>query len=519
MTSDNRNNINNVPRDLNYSRVLDVHVWSDYKEVNDFVSLIYDAYFSSQNGKKSVSKRHIKLVLLDLYVVWITDPDLNIAVTMTRDFYSKSFGTNDSRYNELNISAKTIGVVSTLRDNGLIGYVVGKEAQEGFAHGFVSRIWAEPLLINMFEKAAFNELMVWNDDNREVIVLREQVEKIKGKKKAKAKAIPYNETEETQSQRLVVQEYNELLERTFIDIGEAESPVLTIEKRVGSKNPDKPHRVHISHKSKWTRRIFNNSSFTESGRFYGGFWQRIGEDHRKKILINDEETRELDFSSLHPVLAYANAGVDYWKEYPNVGPYDIPVDGIDDSKVAREIVKKLLLLALNASDQASLFKAFRSEFDYSLLEETFSFPDAVLSKILDSIKAKHPVIADQIATGAGTMLMNLDGKIVEFVIKRFLASNTPVLSVHDSFIVQTSQRDKLQTAMKDAWVFVTGQEVTKYKQNLPLHQDAAAWKNVDFGFYLDAVAALPKAQSRTTGYLNRLNKHNKFFNPKTITKV
>ena len=52
MTSDNRNNINNVPRDLNYSRVLDVHVWSDYKEVNDFVSLIYDAYFSSQNGKK-----------------------------------------------------------------------------------------------------------------------------------------------------------------------------------------------------------------------------------------------------------------------------------------------------------------------------------------------------------------------------------------------------------------------------------------------------------------------------------
>ena len=72
---------------------------------------------------------------------------------------------------------------------------------------------------------------------------------------------------------------------------------------------------------------------------------------------------------------------------------------------------------------------------------------------------------------------------------------------------------------EDAWVFVTGQEVTKYKQNLPLHQDAAAWKNVDFGFYLDRLAELPKAQSRTTGYLNRLNKHNKFFNPKTITKV
>ena len=74
--------------------------------------------------------------MLDLYVAWITDPDLNIAVTMTRDFYSKSFGTNDSRYNELNISAKTIGVVHTLRDNGLIGYVVGKEAARGLRSWF-----------------------------------------------------------------------------------------------------------------------------------------------------------------------------------------------------------------------------------------------------------------------------------------------------------------------------------------------------------------------------------------------
>ena len=134
--------------------------------------------------------------------------------------------------------------------------------------------------------------------------------------------------------------------------------------------------------------------------------------------------------------------------------------------------------------------------------------------MLDNIKARHSIIVDQIATGAGTKLMNLDGKIVEFVIKRFLASNTPVLSVHDSFIVQTSQRDKLSTAMKDAWVSITGQDVTKYKQNMPMYQDAVAWRHLDYVFYLDRMADLPKAQIRTTGYLNRLNKHNKFFNVK-----
>ena len=142
MTSSNTDYSNNPPRDYNYSRVLDVHIWSDYPEVNDFINLIYDAYFSNQNGKKSIAKKHIKIVLLDLYVAWLDDPDLCIAVNMTRDFYSKNFGTDATRYNELNISAKTIHVVNTLKDKGLVGYKRGVEAQEGYGSGFVSRIWA-----------------------------------------------------------------------------------------------------------------------------------------------------------------------------------------------------------------------------------------------------------------------------------------------------------------------------------------------------------------------------------------
>ena len=177
------------------------------------------------------------------------------------------------------------------------------------------------------------------------------------------------------------------------------------------------------------------------------------------------------------------------------------------------------MVVFNAIEGGALFKAFRSEFDYSKLGDLkYKFTNDALSKILDSIKEKHPVITDQIATGAGTVLMNLDGRIVEFVIKRFLTSNTPVLSVHDSFIVQTSQRDRLQTAMKDAWVFVTEQTEIKYKQNVPIYQDAVAWGHLDRDFYLDRMSELTTTK-RTTGYLNRLNKHNKFFNPEMTTKA
>ena len=124
------------------------------------------------------------------------------------------------------------------------------------------------------------------------------------------------------------------------------------------------------------------------------------------------------------------------------------------------------------------------------------------------------MIADQIATGAGLKLMNLDSSIVEFVIKRFLEANTPVLSIHDSFIVQWSQRDRLVKAMEDAFSFVTGQSQIKYKQNVPTYQDAVAWRHLDRDFHLDRVFALQDTK-RTRGYLNRLNKHNKFFNPKS----
>ena len=57
MTIDTSNDRNNAPRDYDNSRVLDVHIWSNYSEVNDFISKIYQAYFSKQNGKKSIAKK------------------------------------------------------------------------------------------------------------------------------------------------------------------------------------------------------------------------------------------------------------------------------------------------------------------------------------------------------------------------------------------------------------------------------------------------------------------------------
>ena len=36
-------------RDLNNSRILDVHIWSNFKEVNNFVDEIYEGYIKPSN--------------------------------------------------------------------------------------------------------------------------------------------------------------------------------------------------------------------------------------------------------------------------------------------------------------------------------------------------------------------------------------------------------------------------------------------------------------------------------------
>ena len=56
-------------RDYSYSRLFDVHIWSDYSEVNLFVNLIYHDRFS-KSRTNNVKKKHLKKVLIDLYVAW-----------------------------------------------------------------------------------------------------------------------------------------------------------------------------------------------------------------------------------------------------------------------------------------------------------------------------------------------------------------------------------------------------------------------------------------------------------------
>ena len=103
------------------SRPFDVHTWSDHPEVNDFLedvfNLLPDDFESKSNRKGTPTKRVLKVLLLDLFVVWKEDPTKWIGISLSEKAYSSS------RYNALHLSKKTIRVVHALNDLGLLDWL------------------------------------------------------------------------------------------------------------------------------------------------------------------------------------------------------------------------------------------------------------------------------------------------------------------------------------------------------------------------------------------------------------
>jgi len=249
--------------DFMNARPLDVHRWSEYPEVNDFVDEVYST-LKTIKGHQSTGKKLVKVLLLDLYVAWCGDPSMKIMFSRDNNAYKAR-----SRYSELHIGKTIIGIVDTLVTEGII------HEQKGFNDritgiGFQSRLWASEGLQERFKQARFSQFAIEHHQDRETVILRNEDKE----------AEEYLDTSETIRMRQLLQDYNSLLSNTHIDIYDLKTPVLEI------GNGKKRMRLQIHQQDKFVRRIFNNSRWDQGGRFYGGWWQRCPSEYRKKIKMD-----------------------------------------------------------------------------------------------------------------------------------------------------------------------------------------------------------------------------------------
>ena len=327
--------------ELDNSAQFDVHRWSDYPEVNNAVDALYEELKTdpSFKGRKNIRKKHIKVIVLDLYVKWLTDP------TMYSSFYRRKgyYTTLDSRYNKLHISKITADIADALQRMEYIEHVKGHYGRSG-GSSHISRMRSTDKLIQQI--VAVHHItpeMVELAPNTECIILRDL-----NQEKTKQIDIPYEDTADTKRMREKLYAYNNLLRQIFIDI--PEYPTAGIPTKSGKK------RIRITQHEKFVRRIFNNGTWDQGGRYYGGWWQRIPKDWRAKIRIWNTPVTEIDYSGLHIILLYALNGIDYWAVI-GTDPYQIA--GIEESERMRDLLKQVLLSAINAKDKSSAVKGVR----------------------------------------------------------------------------------------------------------------------------------------------------------------
>jgi len=183
----------------------------------------------------------------------------------------------------------------------------------------------------------------------------------------------------------------------------------------------------LNFSDKRVQRIFNNSSWNQGGRFFGGWWQNVPREYRKFIRINYKGVVECDYSGLHINMLYALSGA----PMPAGDVYHLPGYSVDT--VFRDFVKRMLLVMVNATDRTTARKAIHKEVH---LEKSLVLPDEVpstravdLDPIMDAFEAKHTPIKGYFCTGVGIDLQNRDSKIAEQVLLRFSKMGCAILFV------------------------------------------------------------------------------------------
>ena len=502
-------------KNTEHCRLLDVHRHSNYPEVNEFVDAFWKQhlapYFPEPTaGRKSKAKpkAQFKVLFLDLYVAWLEDPELCISIARG----DKNFDA-DSRYNKLHISKVIKRVSDAMLEQGFIDQKIGTEGSKK-----VTRIWALDPLIAYFRTAAFSEFHIDVHEDKECIVLKDKVIETDSddKKIESSVELEYKDEDvpfDINTARELLKSYNSLLRLTQVDIASRDSPLVTSEHFNRKSKRYETRRVSLRHDNKFVRRIFYRGNWSLGGRYHGGWWQLVPSELRKDILINDQHTVEVDYSGFHVSIAYGLEGLQ-----PPEDPYTLKtlVEPLNP-KQQRQDVKLLVLTAINAKDRKSAYSAFRDEKNREQRrlpkDQKISYTNNMLEQLLNQFLEENKPIEHYLCADKGVELMAIDGRITTRIIEHFTRKKIPVLTVHDSYVIQSQYERELMDQMVYATRAEIGEFHFKKKQEKLSPNVVTTFARMDNQInVLEGYQSIADSIVRTEGYKTRYERFVRYLN-------
>jgi hypothetical protein len=415
-------------REFENADPLNILLWSDDPDFDSYIENLSNRLCATSNQldelKQITITKHLKIMVLNLWCIYLKDKQKYLGVSRDITFFSAL----SRKYNPNKYSFKSVVVMDALKECEFITLKIGQYRQELKRR---TRIRATEKLINEIVK----EFKI----QPTAIQIARQTECIVMRNKQK-KDVDFKENKRIKEMRNGLIEYNNLIRRTHIDIPTF-PPIAGVKLASGLS-----FRINFENDAdKFTKRIFSNKSWTDGGRFYGGWWQQVPNRKvgwRSNIRINRKPTIEIDYSGLHIVFLYAKKKIDYWSEI-NKDPYDLSEYGYSMDKKLRRLLKVVLLTSINCEkginkDLSVAKKSVQYEINIKNAEE-FKWvkkDNLDIEQLIFDFADYHKPIRQYFYSGKGISLQHIDGLVAEKVINHFTKLNIPVLCIHDSFIIQ-----------------------------------------------------------------------------------
>lgn len=389
------------------------------------------------DGQAKLVRNNLRFALTELRAATMGDGNRYLVYPRGKEPWTMY----QSQTNPNGLSHKFVAVIDALTKHGYL------EGVGGFSAGAFakrSRCRATTKLRDLFARHYIYSSISQHPDTPLVWITDDDNKAVKPKP-AWRKAINSSET--------LLTNYNEFMEEVKVSC--------TVSLRNWNRS--------LEHK-RMLYRSFKNDMDHE-GRFYGPWWQLIPKTQRKHILIENKPTVELDYvcQALHLLYGYY-ADTNYQATQGNPTP---PIDGYLVDGLPRDFTKLMFTVLVGSTSKKRAWAGLRSaihdkrskaetniqkkvegaEQDYKEAVEwlLYTSTDEECEKCCASFLALHPKLEPFLTQGLSLKLMNIDSFICAHVIETLTKEKVPVLTIHDSFIVQEEHEKRLGEVMREAY--------------------------------------------------------------------
>jgi hypothetical protein len=403
----------------------------------------------------------LRLLTLNLAAVAMSDRKLWVQTLSNRSWYATNSFWTEGAVSRASVEATREFLVSA----GYVNYTAGT-ASPILKNRRPAAVQATAKFTMMVHDLGLTHRDIWRSPDQDLIQLRSK----RPPRRRNRRAAHEQNNEPPPKRRLPFAWNDDLLQKAEnlkrINLGllgaELKLPVSSFElRRIMDHIATKADPEHESSESgpettldftqRTLYRVFNNGSFEEGGRFYGGWWQALPKKWRSYITINGRKIVEVDYAAMHPTALSHELGLPTPTRFYEIG------------FGTKALVKATFNALINARGMSINAVPGFDEVEVGMSWVQF----------LRAVKDHYAAYRSYFGTGHGLKLQKLDSDIAEAVMLHFAGKGEVVLPVHDSFLCEQRLEAELAFVMEEEFERSTGGTVRLNAKRLSAGQRQA----------------------------------------------